>query len=93
MVKVPFTQEAPCMSFLWGINALLKLSGMRVRVSRCPSLFASERWTIVACDVHAGRGAKPKMEEDFLLRIRASTTCKTLLDQGLAISLLLMNLR
>jgi hypothetical protein len=35
---------------------------------------------MVACDVHAGRGAKPKMEEDFLLRIRASTTCKTLLD-------------
>jgi hypothetical protein len=93
MVKVPFTQEAPCMSFLWGINALLKLSGMRVRVSRYPSLFASERWTMVACDVHAGRGAKPKMEEDFLLRIRASTTCKTLLDQGLAISLLLMNSR
>jgi hypothetical protein len=81
------------MSFLWGIDALLKLSGMRVRVSRCPSLFASERWTMIACDVHAGRGAKPKMEENFLSRILLSTTCKTLLDQGLAISLLLMNLR
>jgi hypothetical protein len=91
MVKVPFTQEAPCMSFLWGINALLNLSGMRVRVSRCLSIFSSERRTMAACDVHAGRGAKPKMEEDFLSRILASTTCKTLLDQGLAISLLLMD--